>query len=147
MRYLASLSILAFLSGFLAAQEEKPKSGVQPIRVVTLDRKEPVLYDQDIEPILINKCQFCHSGSVKEGKLDMSSYEALLQGGKRGQPIVPGKAAESLLVKLSGRAQKPIMPPKGEEPLLPEELALIRLWIDQGAKAPDRKRQKAAVVL
>jgi len=43
--------------------------------------------------------------------------------------------------------QKPLMPPKGEEPLVPEELALIKLWIDQGAKAPDSKRQRPSVIL
>ena len=28
------------------------------------------------------------------------------------------------------------MPPRGEEPVTPEELALVKLWIDQGAQAP-----------
>jgi WD40 repeat protein len=60
---------------------------------------------------------------------------------------VPGRAAESLLVKLAGRTRKPIMPPKTEEPLTPEELALIKLWIEQGAKAPHSRRQKSQTVL
>src|SRR5438876_11306977 len=110
MRYLASLSVLAFLPGILVAQQ-KAKVGVQPIQEVKLDRKEPVLYDKDVEPILIHKCQFCHSGSVKEGKLDMGTYDALIKGGKRGQPIIPGKAVDSLLIKLAGRMQKLLMPP------------------------------------
>ena len=152
MRHLVILSschlvILSCLPSILVAREDKTKTGAQPIKVVTLDRKEPVLYDRDVEPILINKCQFCHSGSIKEGKLDMAGYDTLMKGGKNGQPIVPGKAAESLLVKLAGRMQKPLMPPKGEEPLVPEELALIKLWIDQGAKAPDGKRQRQNIVL
>src|SRR5207249_7751051 len=67
--------------------------------------------------------------------------------GKRGQPIIAGKAGDSLLIKLAGRALKPVMPPKSEEPLAPEELALIKLWIDQGAKAPAAKRQKPKVIL
>jgi WD40 repeat protein len=147
MRYLAGLCFLVFLPGFLVAKDEKPKTSAQPIKEVTLDRKDPVLYDKDIEPILVNKCQFCHSGSIKEGKLDMASYDSIIQGGKRGQPMVPGKAADSLLVKLAGRTEKPLMPPKGEEPLTPEELALIKLWIDQGAKAPEGKRQRQSIVL
>jgi len=43
--------------------------------VVTLDRKEPVTYEKDVEPIFINKCAFCHSGAVKEAKFDLSTYE------------------------------------------------------------------------
>jgi WD40 repeat protein len=152
MRHLVILSschlvILSLLPSILIAQESKPKSSVQPIQEVTLERKEPVLYDRDIEPILANKCQFCHSGSIQEGKLDMASYDSLVKGGKRGQAIVPGKAGESLLIKLAGRTQKPVMPPKGEEPLVPDELALIKLWIDQGAKAPEGKRQRQTIVL
>jgi WD40 repeat protein len=131
----------------VSALAEDKKASVQPIAVVKIERKDPVTYDKDIEPILIKKCQFCHSGSVIEGKLDMSSYESLVKGGKRGQSIVPGKAGESLLVRLAGKSQKPLMPPKSEEPLAPEELALIKLWIDQGAKAPTTRRERPKVVL
>ncbi len=39
------------------------------------------------------------------------------------------------------------MPPKGEEPLTPEELALLKLWIDQGAKAPAMRRERPKVIV
>ena len=110
--------------------------GVPPIKIVALNRKEPVLYDKDIEPIFVNKCAFCHSGNIKEGKLDMATHETLMKGGKKGPSIIPGKADESILYKLSAKVMRPAMPPKSEDPLTPEELALIKLWIDQGAKAP-----------
>jgi WD40 repeat protein len=147
MRSILSVSLLVLLPALAAADEKKPKPATQAIPVVTVERKDPLSYDKDVEPILIKKCEFCHSGSVKEGKLDMATYESLLKGGKRGKPIVAGKAAESLLAKLAGKTQKPYMPPKSEEPLSAEELALIKLWIDQGAKAPTGQRQKAKVVL
>jgi WD40 repeat protein len=129
------------------ADEKKTSKTVAPIKVVALDRKAPVSYDRDIEPILATKCQFCHSGAVKEGKLDMARYETLVKGGKRGAAVVPGKPGDSLLIKLSGRTEKPIMPPKNEEPLTPEELALVKLWIDQGAKAPTVRRERPRTVL
>jgi WD40 repeat protein len=142
---IAAMAGLAPLSA--CADDNKPKAGVQPIPVVTLARKEPVVYEKDVEPVLVNKCMFCHSGAVKEGKMDMSSYELLMKGGKKGKPIVPGKSAESLLVKMAGKTQKPFMPPKSEEPLTPEELALLKLWIDQGAKPPTGLRERPKVVL
>src|SRR5207302_2558616 len=40
-----------------------------------------------------------------------------------------------------------LMPPKNEEPLTPQELALIKLWIDQGAKAPATVREKTKVIV
>src|SRR5207249_7240202 len=97
--------------------------------------------------IFVNKCSFCHSGNVKEAKFDVSSYDALMKGGKHGKPVVPGKSAESLLVKSAGKTERPLMPPKSEEPLTPEELALIKLWIDQGAKAPAGARVAPKVIV
>jgi WD40 repeat protein len=142
---LAASCVIVFAASYATA-DDKP-ARVQPIKVVSLDRKEPVSYEKDVEPIFLNKCAFCHSGNIKEGKLDLGSYESLLKGGKRGNPLVAGKSAESLLCKVSGKTQKPFMPPKSEEPLTPEELALIKMWVDQGAKPPTGLRVKPKVVL
>src|SRR5260370_1036131 len=38
-------------------------------------------------------------------------------------------------------------PPKDEEPLTPQELALIKLWIDQGAKPPTGPTERPKIVL
>jgi WD40 repeat protein len=109
--------------------------------------EEPVAYDKHIEPVLVAKCAVCHSGNVKESRLDVSSYESLMQGGKRGKPVVAGKADDSLLYQLLGKSRKPFMPPKSETPLTPEELAAIKRWIDQGAKPPSGLREKVKVVV
>lgn len=145
MRLILTLCLISFLT--LSARADKKANKTAPIPVVTINRKEPVRYEKDIEPILVNKCMFCHSGPVKEAKLDMSSYECLMKGGKSGKPIVPSKSAECLLIKRAGKTEKPFMPPKGEEPLTPEELALIKLWIDQGAKPPGGQRERPQVVV
>jgi WD40 repeat protein len=140
--------LLALLPLGAVADEPKDKaSGVQPIKVVTLDRKDPVAYEKDVEPVLVKKCFFCHSGNVKEAKFDMSSYEALMKGGRHGKPVVAGKADESLLYHAAGKTKRPFMPPKTEEPLTPEELAILKLWIDQGAKAPTGVREKPKVIV
>ncbi len=141
-----SLLTVACASGLYAADEPK-KLALPPIKVVTIDRKTPVVYEKDIEPILVNKCSFCHSGNVKEGKFDVASYDALMKGGKHGKPVVAGKSAESLLYRSAGRTDKPQMPPKTEEPLTPEELALIKLWIDEGAKPPAGAREKPKIIV
>src|SRR5262245_31412883 len=150
MRYgTLTFAVSLFISSgsFLVADKPEKNGAASAIKVVVLDRKEAVAYEKDVEPIFVNKCQFCHSGSVKEGKFDLGTYESMMKGGKRGKPVVPGKSAESNLVKLAGRTEKPLMPPKGEEPLTPEELAIIKLWIDQGAKPPTGAREKAKVIV
>src|SRR5262245_50025961 len=145
MRCLLTLSLIALLPAGAPAQGKKEK--VEPIKVVELKRGEPVSYDKDVEPIFYKRCVACHSGPVKESKFDLGTYESLVKGGRRGPAIVPGKSGSSLLVKSAGRTHKPYMPPKGEEPLTPEELALIKLWIDQGAKAPSGARVRPKIVV
>jgi WD40 repeat protein len=130
----------------LAAAADK-KDPTAPIKVVAIQRTAPVTYEKDVEPILLNKCAFCHKDNIKEGKLDMGAYETLMKGGKRGPAIVPRKGTESLLYKLAGKTLKPAMPPKSEEPLTPEELATIKLWIDDGAKAPTGAREAVKVIV
>jgi WD40 repeat protein len=147
MRLRFAVCLIAFAVGGATAEEIKRRKNEQPIKVVKLARKTPVLYDKEIEPILVNKCLFCHSGNVVEAKLDLSSYDTLVKGGKRGRSIVPGNSAASLLVKCSSKAQRPFMPPRLEKALSPKELALIKLWIDQGAKAPKGMRTIVKVVV
>jgi WD40 repeat protein len=152
MRYLLSACVIGLvLAGVGPAQDDKEKDvrrkGEDEIKVVKLDRKTPVLYEKEIDPIFVNKCISCHSGNVKEAKFDLSSYDAMMRGGKRGPAVIPGKSAESHLAKLCQKAVRPFMPPRSEEPLSPAELALIKLWIDQGAKAPTGQRVAVKVVL
>lgn len=119
----------------------------KPIEVIALDRQDPVQYEKEIEPILRAKCTVCHSGKELKGKFDAGSYEGVMKGGAKGPVVIPGKSAESPLVHYVGKTQKPFMPPKDEEPLTPQELALIKLWIDQGAKPPTTVIAKPQVVL
>ncbi|MCS7168529.1 MAG: c-type cytochrome domain-containing protein [Gemmatales bacterium] len=142
---LLAFVFLAWQLGPLAGQE----ANVEPIKVITLNRKEPISFEKDIYPILEDKCLSCHAGPVKSGGYDMSTYEGLIKGGKRGPAVQPGRPNDSLLVQLAGRTKQPVMPPvkKGgkDDPLTPEQLALIRLWIEQGARGPSvaitRKRE------
>src|SRR5688572_5352354 len=145
MRLCLMLSLAAFLPALAHAQSKKEPG---PLKVVDLNRKDPGGYEKEIEPIFYKKWIACHSGAVQEGRFDISSYEGLVKGGKRGTAIVPAKGAESLIIKLLSRTDhKPFMPPRGEEPVTPEEMALVKLWIDQGAKAPTGVKERAKIVV
>ncbi|MFO0968505.1 MAG: c-type cytochrome domain-containing protein [Gemmataceae bacterium] len=139
MRRTLTLAVL-LLAPTIALGQGKDKKEPGPVAEIKLDRKDPVVYEKDIEPIFYNRCITCHSGAVKESRLDIATYDALVKGGKRGAAVVPGKSESSLLYKVLSRTQKPFMPPVGEgDPVTPQELALVKLWIDQGAKAPTTK--------
>ena len=146
---LLTASLLTILSPIWAPAfaDEPAKPEVEPIKVVPIDHKAPVDYLKETDPILVKKCAFCHSGNVKESKFDISSFETLMKGGKHGKAIVPSKAGESALIKMAGRTVTPIMPPKTEDPLTPEELALIKLWIDQGATPPAGQKERPKIIV
>ena len=149
MRYLTLVAVLGFAAA-LTGQEPK-KDEFPPIPTVALKRTMPVEYGTEIEPIFKNKCFVCHSGNVVDsnGKYDMSTHEKVLKGGAKRMTkvIVPGKSAESFLFQACARQVKPIMPPKSEEPLNSQELSLIKLWIDEGAKAPTKMSVKEKIIV
>jgi WD40 repeat protein len=138
-----AMVLVAALVPSLAFSQEKAAT----LPVVDLKRTDAVAFEKEIEPILEKKCITCHSGSVKKGELDLASYEGMVKGGRRGTSIVPGKGSESLVYKLLHHEMKPFMPPKGEDQITPQELALVKLWIDQGAKAPTGVREKIKIVV
>ncbi len=102
--------------------------------------KQGVTYATDIKPILDQSCAKCHGGEKPKGKLRLDSLEGALKGGEDGKVINPGDSAGSVLVHNVARIGDPdnYMPPNnnraGIPPLKPEQVRLIRAWIDQGAK-------------
>ncbi len=95
-------------------------------------RAAPVSYVRDVAPILNTACTGCHRPAKMKGKLDLSSYESLVKGGKSGACVRPGQPGESLLWQsISG--SPPDMPNQGE-PLSARDVGVIRRWIEEGAK-------------
>ena len=93
-------------------------------------------FNTHIAPLLQKYCVGCHNATDAEHGLVLESYESLLRGGDGGAVIVPGKSDTSrLLLMLDGRA-KPAMPPEGNEAPTAAEIALVKSWIDAGAKSP-----------
>ncbi|MFN0078933.1 MAG: c-type cytochrome domain-containing protein [Prosthecobacter sp.] len=102
---------------------------------------QTVDYTKQIAPLWDTYCIDCHSADDADGEFVLDTFAALMKGGKEGAAIVAGKGSESMLVKFlegrSGRGGKnEFMPPGKREKLKPEEIALIKAWIDAGAKGP-----------
>jgi hypothetical protein len=90
-------------------------------------------YTRDVHPILAARCFACHSGEKRSGGLSLAVYEDLLQGGRSGATIAPGDAKDSLLMLRVTGENAPRMP-LGGSPLTPQETAVLRAWIDEGAR-------------
>lgn len=119
-----------------------------PIEPAKLDRKEPVDYVKEIAPLMTAKCSGCHSGWNAQGGFYLTGAESLMKGGKKGGVgIVPGKPNESSIYLYITHRKKPIMPPRSENAdLSPEEIALVKRWIEEGAKAPKSEVKVARTV-
>ena len=96
-------------------------------------------YERDIKPLFAKKCGACHSALAQEAELRLDAGSLIHEGGESGQVIVPGEAASSLLIeRITAEDAADRMPPEGEgEPLTPEQVELVRSWIDGGAAFPD----------
>lgn len=88
------------------------------------DSSAALTYDAVIGPLFATKCSACH-GTAASGGLNLTTYAALMKGGKDGPVIIPGDAANSLLVKIQSA--------KHFLNLSAEELDLVKRWIDAGA--------------
>ena len=89
-----------------------------------------VSFADDIMPIFEARCWECHSEENMELGLRLDSYEAVMAGSDYGTVIEPGDADGSLLVDMIASGD---MPEDGD-PVLPEELELIKTWIAEGAE-------------
>ena len=93
-------------------------------------------YQAEVQPILQANCFRCHAGMNRRGGLDMSTRARLLQGGKDGVVVIPGRPEDSLLIKVIGPNLSPDdpmrMPPKGTR-LTEAQVATLRKWVADGA--------------
>ena len=53
----------------------------------------------DVKPVLRNRCFSCHGAVRQKAGLRLDAASLIRKGGKHGPALVPGKSAESLLVR------------------------------------------------
>ncbi|MHA3774011.1 PSD1 and planctomycete cytochrome C domain-containing protein [Verrucomicrobiota bacterium sgz303538] len=112
--------------------------------------EDPVTqFDREVRPILEERCFECHGPEKQKGGLRLDQKSGLFGGGDSGEPaVLPGKSADSPLMKfILSTDPNEKMPPKGER-LKPEQVLALRQWIDHGAHLPtvNQESQEAAPV-
>lgn len=128
-RVILLLSVIT-ASGWLHAATVTAQSTVSPVD----DEGRTVQFVRDIAPILTARCWECHHGQNAKNGFEVDDAEMVLDF------LLPGEAAESLLYSdyLITEDEDLLMPPTSYGgPLSAAELALIRVWIDEGADWPD----------
>jgi len=94
-------------------------------------------FNRDIRPILSDNCFACHGPDEKHRKaklrLDTSDGITADLGGYK--PVTPGHPEQSeVLVRITTTNADDLMPPPDTgKKLTPEQIAKVKLWIEQGA--------------
>lgn len=122
-------SVLVFLTAVACAADLPPPAAGR------------VDFVRDVQPIFAQHCLACHGGKMQKSDYRVDVKHVALNGGEGSAPnIVPGKSAESPLVKyVAGIDEELLMPPKKSDAkrLTPEQVGVLRRWIDDGAVWPD----------
>src|SRR5215207_796370 len=85
-------------------------------------------FAHDVVPVLKARCAKCHTNGTYKGGISFDTRETLL----KAKAAVPGKAAESEIIKRVTTTDKDTrMPPEGDR-LTAKEVAVLTAWIDGG---------------
>src|SRR5580693_1983465 len=107
-------------------------SAQPPVRVDRVD------FGKDVLPILRQNCVGCHGPVQQNSGMRLDRKSSVIS--RRG--VVPGSSENSFLFhRISGSAYGMQMPPTGA--LRPEQINVIKAWIDQGADWPDSLANEA----
>ncbi|QGJ71284.1 Hypothetical protein PBC10988_29880 [Planctomycetales bacterium 10988] len=140
---LTILLMLGFCTYTAAQEPEEFDTYIEPAEGPFLDIVEPnddrpIQFATEVLPLLRKSCIACHNSSNKQSDLNLETPEAIKKGGYRGPALYAGRSDQSLVLQVAAHRAEPIMPPKenevGARNLSPQDLGLLKRWIDQGAK-------------
>ncbi len=133
----ASVAILATslvsLRGY-SQDAPKPRPQHTPATATSVNKPSKIDYQLDIHAIFAAHCLTCHNAEKRSGGLSLGTYADIIAGGRSGAAIKPGRSGESLVVRRLLGEILPAMPLSGD-PLTQPEIATLRAWIDEGARA------------
>lgn len=124
-------SVLGLCLFMAAAPIASGKLSPEAARALPPAAARKIVFSQDIKPIFDASCIRCHGRGRSKGGFQLDTRETVLQGGDSGSVVVLGQSQDSLLIELiSGLNPENVMPQKGTR-LTPEQVGLLRAWIDQ----------------
>ena len=127
-------TFVLFVTG---CSEQQAEPAAAPI--ISVKTEQPLSYNRDIRPILSDKCFACHGPDAGSREADLrldtpedgDDYDGAYFAIEPGDPD-----ASELITRIHSKKSKLVMPPPdfGGVTLTDGEKALLRKWIEQGAK-------------
>lgn len=102
--------------------------------LVRADDQKSVTYDGQISAIFRRHCFQCHGESRQEAGLNLAGYAMATKGGSGGAVLVSGRSGASRLFSAITAEDAAERMPPDTDPLSPEQIALIRTWIETGLR-------------
>ena len=95
-----------------------------------------ILFEEEVLPLLARNCHRCHGHQNRQANLDLRTLASMLRGSRSGPVIVRGHPEQSRLLYMIDSGK---MPPteNQDEKLTPEQVALVRHWIESGAQSKE----------
>src|SRR5262245_26881757 len=102
------------------------------------DSSPKIDFERDVRPLLAGHCVKCHGPEKQQGGVRLDQRATQLRPADSGsRPVVPGRPGESEMIRRLEAADPSERMPPNAEPLKGEQIAVLRLWIEQGAPAPE----------
>src|ERR1039458_6907148 len=128
------LAFLLCLTGCLSSSADEPQP--EPLPPLPPPASGQIDFDRDIKPILDASCLRCHGPEKPKSHFRLDNRESALKGGNNNtNDIIPGESNRSKLIAYVAGLDKDIQmpPPDHGPPLTPQQIGLLRAWIDRGA--------------
>lgn len=106
-----------------------PAAEDSPTQQLVKASPQEQFFEDNIAPLIAEHCLECHDTHTAKGNLDLSRKGQAFAGGKSGTVIVPGKPDQSELWLSVFHDEMP----EDRELLSPDQKALLKQWIQDGA--------------
>lgn len=101
-----------------------------------------VSFAKSVAPIFAQRCVACHNARTAKGRLNMETYANLMKGGESGEVVLAHKPGDSnLQIQIEAGEM-----PKDADPLTPEQIAVVKKWIETGARLDAGVSPTAALI-
>ena len=125
-----------FLSAVLAGIGSAATADANP------PANDPINFEAQVRPLLLRACVECHRANNQEGGLRLDDRTAALAGGDSGRILQPGDPAGSELIRrISLPPGDPEIMPAIGDPLTPQQIELLKSWVQQGAEWPESQQE------
>lgn len=112
------------------------------LETAMVDAGQLVSFAKQVAPIFAQRCVACHNARTAKGRLNMETYANLMKGGESGDTVLAHKPGDSMLqMEIESGSM-----PKEADPLTPDQIALVKKWIETGARLDAGVSASAALI-